>query len=410
MSRVGLVLAGGAAHGAYEVGVIRHIVTDVARDLGRPIRFDVLCGTSVGAINACAMAAAADEPAAGAARLAEAWGSLRLSDLLRPSPLGILAMAASLRGGSARRARRAGLFAQTSLRRLLSRFIDFRRIRHNVRAKHLTALAVSATHIASGRTVSFVEQENPVLWGSLGPDAIARPTRIRVDHTVASCAVPVLFPAAEIDGQLYCDGGLRQMLPLAPALRLGADALVVVNPRATPEDEPETIQRDRERAYGSPIFLVGRILDVLLVDRVRDDLDRLRQVNALLDAGTRRFGAGFVAGLGQELRAAGHAAVRPVATVEIRTSQDVGRLAADFVRSPDFVAHAGFPYGRLFRILADAESTRETTFLSYLLFDGRFARELMELGRADARAQHTELCAVLSTFEPAARRLDRPVA
>jgi NTE family protein len=389
--RVALVLAGGAAHGAYQAGVLRYLFDELARDLGGPPRLDVLCGTSAGAINACALAAYADRPAEGMARLAGGWGSLRLADLLVPSATGMLAMAATL--GGVHVARQGALLAQRPLRELLTRLIPFDRIGHHLRAGQLSALAVSTTHVGSGRTVVFVDGGRaPFEWEA--GETVARPAAITCEHLLASCAVPLLFPALSLDGQLHCDGGLRQMLPLAPALRLGADAVLVINARHFSAEEPASIERARERAYGSPLFLLGRTLDVLLVDRVSDDLERLRQVNAILDAVAERHGPRALAELEQAMGQAGHRAVRRVPTVEIRTSRDLAVLAAEFVRSPRFLRHAGQVYGRFFRCLADAEGSGETTFLSYLLFDGAFASDLMDLGYADARLHRRELGAL----------------
>jgi NTE family protein len=406
MTRTGLVLAGGAAHGAYEVGVLRYLHEELARELGGTPRFDVICGTSVGALNACALAAFADAPATGVARMVAAWEGLRLSEMLRPSPTGIAAMVTALAGrhGSAA----AGLFSSRPIADLLQRTVPFEGIGVNVAAGRVGALAVSTTRVASGEVVVFVQQRARLLDAELGGAAVACPARIGVRHVLASAAVPLLFPPVAIDGALHCDGGLRQMLPLAPALRLGADALVVVNPRRFPDVEPAAVRRARERAYGSPVFLVGRVLDVLLVDRVQEDLGRLRQIDAILEAGTRRYGAGFVSELAQQLRAAGRPPVRPVDAVEICSSQDLARVAADYVRSPLFLRRAGQLHGRVFRCLADAEGTRETTFLSYLLFDGELAGRLMEIGRADARARSGELRALLADSMVPRRRRDPP--
>lgn len=400
MTRTGLVLAGGAAHGAYEIGVLRYLFEDLARELDGPPRFDVVCGTSVGAINACGLAAFADRPDLGVARMAAAWEGLRLPEMLRLSTQGIASMITALLGG--RGSAPAGLISTAPLEALLRRTIPFDRIATHVATGRLGALAVATTQVSSGETVIFMQQRSGVIPGSLGGGAVARPARIGVRHALASSAVPLLYPPVAIDGALYCDGGLRLMLPLAPALRLGADALVVVNPRRFPEVEPEAVRRARERAYGSPVFLVGRVLDVLLVDRVQEDLGRLRQIDAVLAAGTRRYGPAFATEISEELRAGGRPGVRRVDTVEICSSEDLARVAAEYVRSPLFARRAGRLHGRFFRCLADAEGARETTFLSYLLFDGELAGRLIELGRADARAHAGELRALLGLTARAA--------
>ena len=134
-------------------------------------------------------------------------------------------------------------------------------------------------------------------------------------------------------------------------------------------------------------------LHALLLDRVESDLDRLDRINRILLAGCRRYGPEFLDELNREMGAPpGKASLRPLETVLVRSSADIGRLAAEFVRSPEFRRRAPPLLGRVLLRLAEGEPHSEADFLSYLLFDGEFARLLIELGRADARARHDELC------------------
>jgi NTE family protein len=244
-SSVGLVLAGGSARAAYEVGVVRYILEDVARALGRDVPLDVLCGTSAGSINACMLAAHADKPAERAAMLAKRWTDLELEDVVRPAGKEILHMAGRMLGRTARPApgsrpgRRGGMFDPSGVERIVQAAVRFESIAEHMRAGRLRALSISTTHVASGRTVIFVQRREGGVpaWGT-DPTMLARAAEIRAEHVLASAAVPLLFPAVEIDGQFYCDGGLRQNVPLSPARRLGADSLIVVNPRYIREQSP----------------------------------------------------------------------------------------------------------------------------------------------------------------------------
>jgi NTE family protein len=397
-SSVGLVLAGGSARAAYEVGVVRYILEDVARDVGRDVPIDVLCGTSAGSINACMLAAHADKPAGRGAMLADRWASLELEDVVRPAGKEILHMAGRLLGrpGQAppqdsRLGRRGGMFDPSGVERIVADSIPFDRIAEHMRAGRLRALSISTTHVASGRTVVFVQRREGGVppWGS-DPTMTGRATTIQANHVLASAAVPLLFPAVEIDGQFYCDGGLRQNVPLSPARRLAADSLIVINPRYVREQTPTPATAEaREREYPDPLFVVGKAMNALLLDRIENDIDRLAMLNSVLEAGTRRYGPGFVDGLNDELRRQGQRGLRHLDVVYVRASQDIGVLAAEYARSPEFAKRARGLVGRVLRRIADGES--EADLLSYVLFDGEFAGRLMEIGRADARAKHDSL-------------------
>jgi len=403
-SQVGLILAGGSARGAYEVGIVRYVLEEISRALGRPAPIDVLSGTSAGSINVAMLAAFADEPIARASILARRWTSLRIEEIVRPSPRELLRVTARLFGRQARgrpgERRRGGVFDPGGIERLVTTSIPFVAIEENMRRGRLSALSISTTHVASGRTVVFVQRREGGIprWGR-DPTMVARPALIRAHHALASAAVPLLFPAVAIDGNFYCDGGLRQNVPLSPARRLGADRLIVVNPRYIREEAPSPrLAEARESEYPDPLFVIGKALNALLLDRIENDIDRLRKLNSVLEAGARRFGPGFSDALNDELGRSGESALKPLDVVYIRASEDIGVLAAQYVRSPEFAKRARGVIGRVLRHVAEGEE--EADLLTYVLFDGEFAGRLIEIGRSDARARHDEL---LSFF---ARRLD----
>jgi len=396
-ARIALVLAGGAARGAYEVGVIEHILVEVSKDLGRDVPLDILCGTSIGALNACALAAFADEPRGRAARLVDIWTRLRVEELVQPDVRGILSMGTRwLRGTrdtASIPAREGGIVDPEGLERLIEKEIPFAAIDGHLQRGVLQALTVSTTHVASGRTVVYVHRKERDLppW-SLDPTITPRAAQITSRHAFASAAIPILFRAVRLDGEFHCDGGLRQNVPLSPARRLGASGVIVVNPRFIGTQSAEDTPR-QEDMFPGPLFLLGKTLNALLLDRIDTDLARLRSINDILEAGKRRYGDGFV----EEINAAlGHPkgrGMRPMRSILIRASQDIGKLASEYVRSPLFAKRVGGGAGRLMRRLGEREARDESDLLSYLLFDGEFARQLIEVGRQDARARHAELCA-----------------
>ena len=392
--RTALVLAGGAARGAYEVGVIQHVLTEVAKDLGRDVDIDILSGTSVGALNACGLAAFADLGRTRASRLVDVWTNLDVTELVRPDVRGVLQMGARLLGRGSPDdvvpAREGGLLAPEGLERLIAPTVPFDRIAGNLKAGYLHALTVSTTHVSSGRTVVYVQRAtpDPPKW-SHDPTTIARSAKINARHALASAAIPILFRAVKLDGEYHCDGGLRQNVPLSPARRLGASRVLVINPRhisTQPLDD-----QGAEDLFPGPLFLLGKTLNALLLDRIDTDLSRLETINRILLAGARVHGPGFVEALNREMGFTEGRGLRPMRALMVRASHDIGRMAADFVRSPAF-AKIGGVSGRLMRRLAEPESRNEADLLSYLLFDGTFAGQLIEVGRADARARHEELC------------------
>jgi len=286
------------------------------------------------------------------------------------------------------------------IERIIRNAIPFERIERNIQGGLLQALTVSTTHVGSGRTVVFMQMGlTTPHFASDDPLSADVVTTLGPDHAAASAAIPFLFPAVRIDDDFYCDGGLRQNVPLSPAVRLGADRLLVISPRNLAAPSP-VLERARERAYPGPFFLLGKALNALLLDRIDSDLDRLRGINRVLEAGVRRYGSSFGTAINRELgNASDERQLRPIETLLIQPSENIGVIAADYVRSSDFARRQSPLLVRLMRRVADANL--EADLLSYVLFDGEYAARLIALGRADARARHEELC---SFFDSAIRR------
>lgn len=396
MARVALVLAGGGARGAYEVGVLKYLVEHVARDVGEPIHFDIVCGSSVGAINAAMLASFADDVRIGIGRLVTAWTSLAMDAIVRTDRRRLWALVRALFPGSSSSTHASAVFGPEGLRHMLELAIPFERIDEMVARGHLSAVSITTTHVATGKTVVFVQRGEPGLppWGRDGT-VVARPARLRVEHALASAAIPLVFPAVSIDGELYCDGGLRQNVPLSPARRLGATHFLVISPRHLPElPAPPAIVKG---ALPGPLFLLGKALNALLLDRIDEDVERLERINAFLEAGERRYGPSFVDEINRELAHVGGRRLRKLTTVLVRPSEDLSRVGADFVRQGAFKAQPSGMLGRLVAGIANGDLGNEADLLSYLLFDGAFAARLIELGESDARARHEELCAFFAS-------------
>lgn len=391
-ARLGLVLAGGAARGAYQVGVLEHVVERVADELGREVPMDVFCGTSVGAINSVCMAAFADEPRGRVGRLRAVWTGLRIGEVLRPMAGGVVDFARGLLGRHA--VQTTSLFDPTPLGTLIRGSVPFEKIDSHLRAGRIHAVTASATQVGSGRTVVFVQRRHarPAPWEDT-IHVVPRAVRLRAAHLLASAAVPLVFPAVALDGRYYCDGGLRQNIPLSPARRLGATHLLLINPKHKRDpQEVAAVQEAREEAFPNPLFLLGKALNALLLDRIDNEIDRLEKINAILEAGQRRYGHDFAEVISGELGYTPHEGLRVMRTVHIRSSENIGRMCAEYVRRPSFEVPGML--GRVMKRVAEGDASKEADFLSYVLFDGDFASQLIELGRQDARAHHDELCAL----------------
>ncbi|HSR96893.1 MAG TPA: patatin-like phospholipase family protein [Kofleriaceae bacterium] len=407
--KIGFVLSGGGSRGAYEAGIIHYLRTDLAKRLGRHVPIDIVTGTSVGAINAAFLAATMGDPDAQAARLTAAWRSLQIEELISLKALDVMRAARLLLGGdppppAPGSFRYGGLLETSGLERFVLRAIPWRGIDRNLRDRHLLALSVSATHVGTGHTVVFLSSTEPVPreW-SRDPFVRHRAARIGPRHVLASAAIPMLFPAVKVGDEYYTDGGLRQNTPMSPAIRLGADRMLLVSLRHVAA-EPKAAQRENVEAFPKPLFLAGKALNALLLDHTEYDLARMQRINLILEAGAASFGDKFEDMMNQALIRLRGAPLRRIQAVHIRPSEDIGKLAAEFVNAGRMRVH-GIVARRLIQRLAAGEARHESDLLSYLLFDGAFASQLIDLGRHDAARKADELAALFDV-SPAAARAD----
>jgi NTE family protein len=401
--RRALVFSGGGARGAYEAGVVRYIVEELPKRLGHPVHFDILCGTSVGAIHACYLAATAHLGPERGAKLVDFWTTMRLEEILPLSMrdllslpgrlLGLRRTAARMRSGEAPE-RLYGLLDTRALEKLVMRAIPWRSIRPNVKLGLVGAVCVAATQIGTGNVVDFIETRDRLVprW-TRDPTIVPRPTRLLPTHALASAAIPLLFPAVRVASTYYADGGLRLNTPLAPALRLGADRVLVIALRQNPQQASEAaLTEQRVEHYGSPVFLFGKVLNALLLDHIDTDLARMRVLNEILRDGQKAFGGEFMERINTVAERERGQHFRCIEDVVVRPSADLGRLAGQILRNISKTRDRS-PLIRLAaRNLGGGGSSPESDLLSYLLFDGEFLAPLADLGFSDARAREEELC------------------
>lgn len=403
-SQIGLVLSGGGARGAYEAGIIRWVRDVVPRELGAHADIKIVTGTSVGAINACFFAAMANEPEQQGNRMSDAWRSLRIEDVIALGPGDLLRGIRKLIGRAPApvpgQFRYGGILETRGLERFVVRNIPWRNIRRNLNAGVISAIAIAATRVGTGHTVVFIDTHGdpPAAW-SRNPLIRSINTRITPRHALASAAIPLLFPAVKIAGSFYVDGGLRQNTPMSPAIRLGANRLLIItlkhisDVRRANLREQELAQlreREAELAYPKPLYVAGKTLNALMLDHTEYDIDRMSRINAILAAGRRAFGEDFSDVIGEELIKIRGAPLREVSVELIRPSVDIGEISSDFMRSKRYRVR-GKLAKRLLDRIADGEAAHESDLVSYLLFDGDYCGELIDLGYKDAEARREDL-------------------
>jgi NTE family protein len=403
--RLAMILSGGGARGAYEVGVLWYVFDELTRKLGAPPRIDILCGTSVGAINGCYLAAHLGDPVLGMRRLVELWSGLELTRVLGFGLRQVISLPRVLLGGP----EGSGLFDVRPMAELVQREISWRAVSRCLRKNVLRALTVSCTEVSTGRTVVFMQTApNLTVPSAAPPRTLFRGDRIGPHHALASAAIPLLFPPVRIDDELYLDGGLRQNTPIAPALRLGATHIFAIGSSREVQGRVvrEAGHQQSARAPGAA-FLLGKVLNAFLLDHVDVDIELLTRINKVLVDGTRAYGPGFTDSLSAEARRKGGQEYRHVQCVRVRPSEDIGRLADEHLKRGRL---QGDPLitKRLFSLL-DLGIDGEADLASYLLFDGPFCRKLIEMGRADAQARREELMDFFRDDQPGGGEAQDPL-
>lgn len=374
MNHVGLVLTGGGARAAYQVGAIGALAEIVGPG---PIPFDVLCGISAGAINGVVLATGAESFERAAARLRATWASLTpdrvyRTGALRLASIGTRWMRDLSVGGLLGKTGINYLLDPSPLRELVRTGIPIGRMRRHLRSGRLRGVAVSATNYHTGSGVSFFEGARDVApWTR--STRIGIRARITADHVMASAAIPVFFPPVPIGGTFYGDGCVRMHYPMSPAIHLGAERIVAISQRWL-RSPSETAEGEAHAKAGSmPLSeIAGLLLNAVFLDSLDSDLERLQRINRTLALVSR-----------ERLRN-GDVDVRPIPALVLRPSQDLGKLAGDeYARFPAML--------RYFLKGIGASGNAGEDLLSYLAFEPIYVRRVMDLGRSDTLARRDEI-------------------
>ena len=364
--RAGLVLTGGGARAAYQVGVLKAL-----RDiLGRPTQnpFPILCGTSAGAINAAHLAVYAEDFARGVGNLLEVWEHMRCEHIYRTDVPSIAKSGARWLASLMllSRTNAVSLLDNTPLSDMLAT-MPFERIQSHIDAGVLYAVCVTASGYTSGQSVSFF-QGGPGLEGWERNQRIGAAVTLRVEYLLASAALPFIFPAVKVHREYFGDGSMRQIAPISPALHLGADRVLVVGTGRQSSDQA----RMRSNVYPSLAQIAGHALNSIFLDSLMVDVERLQRINRTVSL------------IPPDKLAEAGVGLRPVKVLFILPSQPIERLAARFVHElPRSVRFILRPTGALNRA--------GSNLASYLLFAESFCRALIDLGYQDTLAREAEV-------------------
>ena len=369
-----IVLTGGGARGAYQVGILRYIAK-----CWPELHIPIITGVSAGAINAAYLAQAHGTFPQAADELAALWCELTPDRIFRVDVPGLLAnmgrWGVQLAGGGFRESRVRGLVDSSPLNDLLAEALapvegELTGVDYNLHRGTLKAVAIGTTNYATGQTVIWVQGRDLDTWQR--PSRRAIETRLRVEHVMASGALPLFFPAVKIGDDWHGDGGIRLTAPLSPALHLGAHKILAISTHYERSDEEAA--RPATKGYPPPAQVMGVLMDAIFLDVVDQDVMRMERMNELLRRLTPEQRGGM----------------RVVELMTFRPSIDLGRISREYEpRLP-----------RAFRLLTRGLGTRETAspdVLSMIMFQDDYVRRLIDLGEADAERRHDELAAFIES-------------
>ncbi len=378
--KIGLILTGGGARAAYQVGVLKAVAELLPRRVHSP--FQVICGTSAGALNAVTLAVNAQHFRKGVKYLLGIWTNSHVSDIYRSDVLGVFANSMRWVSGlllsllGINRLNRISLLDNAPLVTFLEQTLPCEKIQENIDAGALHALSVTASGYGSGHSVTFY-QGVPGIKPWKRTRRLGMETKIGIEHLMASSAIPFLFPAVHIHREYFGDGSMRQIAPISSALHLGADKVMLMGAWHV---EDEAGRRNRMDTYPTLAQIAGHALDSIFLDGLEVDLERLERINKTVSL------------IPESLRSSTD--MRHIDILVITPSQPLEKVAErHIVRLPWTI--------RLLLRVAGVMRRSGANLVSYLLFDRHYCRALIDLGYQDALKRREEILAFLGYATPA---------
>lgn len=375
-NKIGLILTGGGARAAYQVGVLKAISEILPRQARSP--FAIICGTSAGAINAVTLAVNAGNFRQGVQYLLSFWKHAQVDHIYRADPVGVLrntsrwiaGLILSSMGSS--KLDRVSLLDNTPLVNLLDETLPCDKIQNSIDAGHLHALSITASGYTSEQSVTFFQGVKGIQpWQRARRLGI--PARIEARHLQASSAIPFLFPAVRINREYFGDGSMRQIAPVSSALHLGARRVLVIGVGQSADDQ---VKRRRSYAYPSLAQIAGHAMNSIFLDSLELDLERLRRINHTVGL------------LSEEMRQS--TKLQHVDVLVIQPSESIEKIAQLYA------GNLPWPIRFLLRLVG-AMRRSGANLVSYLLFDKSFCRALIELGYQDAMRRRAEIQVLFNT-------------
>ncbi len=386
--KIGLILTGGGARAAYQVGVLKAIAEFMPRRAHSP--FQVICGTSAGALNAVTLAVNAQRFRQGVKYLLGIWTNSQVSDIYRSDVLGVLANSIRWVSGlvlsmfGINRMKRVSLLDNSPLASFLEQTLPCEKIQESIDAGVLHALSITASGYGSGYSVTFYQGVAGIQpWKRTR--RLGTETKIGIEHLLASSAIPFIFPAVHIHREYFGDGSVRQIAPISSALHLGADKVLLMGAWHD-DDEEGRRQSQRMDTYPSLAQIAGHALDSIFLDGLEVDLERLDRMNKIFSL------------IPEELRPATD--IRHIDVLVITPSQPLEKIAERHIyRLP-------LPIRFLLRA-AGVMRRSGANLVSYLLFEKNYCRALIDLGYQDALKRRDEILKFLD-YGPATSDSDLP--
>ncbi|OUS28360.1 Patatin [Gammaproteobacteria bacterium 45_16_T64] len=364
----GLVLSGGGARAAYQVGVLKAIADIMPVDIRNP--FGVISGTSAGAINAVALAAHAENYRNAVYAIEQVWRHFKPHLVYRTDPIGVgvCGIKFLMRMFMAMPNHPASLLNNKPLAKLLEEMIPFDHIKEAIRHGYLRSISVTASGYNSGHSVAFFDGSPDISsWKRF--QRVGLRASLSVEHLLASSAIPTVFPAVRINREYFGDGAVRQLAPLSPALHMGAKKLLVVGVSGN-RSAPQV--RKATEAYPSLAQIGGHLLNSVFLDSLEYDVERLERINDTLEL------------IPDNVREKSGITMNPIECLLISPSQCVDQIAAKFAKNLPLTI-------RIFLHGIGATDTSGSSVLSYLLFERQFCNALIELGYHDAMEREEEI-------------------